>query len=48
MMKVCLGFGDLNLIFYVTVELNRSNLSVCGEGTSVFFEDNTSCLNKFL
>ena len=27
-----LGFGDLALIFKVTAELNRSNLSMCGGG----------------
>ena len=31
-LKTCLGFGDLALTFKVTVELNRSNLSLCGGG----------------
>ena len=37
-MKPWLGFGDIALIFKVTVEpyTFRSNLSVCGRGTSVF------------
>ena len=48
MTKTCLGFGDLALIFKVTVEPNGSNLKqtehVCkiqGRGTSVFSENNT-------
>ena len=35
-MKTLLGFCDLALIFKVTVELNRSNFSVCGVGDNVF------------
>ena len=42
MMKTLLGFGDLALIFEVTAELNRSNLSICGGEISVFSENNTS------
>ena len=47
MMKTCLGFGDLALIFKVTAGLNKSNLSICGggrqgEGTYAFFEINSS------
>ena len=30
MMKAWLGFGDLDFIFKVSKELNRSNLRVCG------------------
>ena len=38
-----LGFADLGLILKVTVELNRSNLDVCGGwGTSVYSESNTT------
>ena len=40
MMNTRLGLSDLALIFKVTVELNMSNLSVCGGGTSVFSENN--------
>ena len=32
MMKTWIGFGDLALIFKVTVECNRSNLSFVVEG----------------
>ena len=31
----------LPLFFLITEKLNRSNLSVCGGGTSVFSESNT-------
>ena len=31
MIKTSSGFGDLALISKVTAELNRSNLSVCGD-----------------
>ena len=41
-MKTWLGFGDLVLIFKVIMELNRSTLSMCGKGSSFFFENNTS------
>ena len=36
MIKVTLGFGDIDLIFKVTEELNRSDLRVCGGG-DIFF-----------
>ena len=33
-----IGFGDLALIFKIIAELNRSNLTVFGGGTSAFSE----------
>ena len=36
-----LDFDDPAIIFKVTAELNRSNLSVCGGGTIIFSENNT-------
>ena len=45
-MKIWLGFGDLVLIFPVTLELNISNSSICGEGTCVFSE-NTIIYSSF-
>ena len=32
MMKTSLDFGDLDLIFKVTAELNSSNFSICVDG----------------
>ena len=37
-------FGDLVLIFEITMELNRSNLSVCGVDHSFFLKNNASSL----
>ena len=37
-MKTLIGFGDLALIFKVTAELSRSNLSLCGWRLTVFSE----------
>ena len=45
MIKTSSGFGDLALIFKVTAELNRSNLSVCGD--ICFFSANYTRSSSF-
>ena len=38
-MKTRLDFGDLALLFMVTAELSRSNLSISSGGTSILSEN---------
>ena len=47
-MKSWLGLGDFALIFKVKTELNRSNLSMCCRGTSIFTENKTGFISTHI